>query len=109
MPDFNSECACEFPALKNKSVGVTQETRAQELLPIYNSDSLVPSSPTLTGLLEYFTRWEDLARKLPALISERRIREEVHALPPLEMGTHQPRAVKRMPPLLLSMALFISE
>ena len=56
------------------------------------SDSLVPSSPTLTSLPEYFTRWEALARKLPALISERRIREGVHALSPLEMGTHQPRA-----------------
>ena len=46
----------------------------------------VPSSPPLTSLPEYFSRWEALARNLPALIRERRIREEVHVLPPLEFS-----------------------
>ena len=53
---------------------------------ISEDTGFVPSSPPLTSLPEYFSRWEALARNLPALIRERRIRKEVHALPPLEFS-----------------------
>ena len=46
----------------------------------------MPSSPLLTSLPEYFSRWEALVKNFPALIRERHIREEVHALPPLEFS-----------------------
>ena len=59
------------------------ELRLQDF-DISEDTGFVPSSAPLTSLPEYFTRWEALARNLPALISEGRIREEVHALPPLE-------------------------
>ena len=53
---------------------------------ISEDTGFVPSTPPLTSLPEYFSRWEALVRNLPALIRERRIREEVHALPPLEFS-----------------------
>ena len=53
---------------------------------ISEDTGFVPSSPPLTNLPKYFSRWEALARNLPALIRERRIREEVHVLPPLEFS-----------------------
>ena len=53
---------------------------------ISEDTGFVPSSPSLTCLPEYFSRWEALVRNLPALIRERRIREEVHALPTLEFS-----------------------
>ena len=46
----------------------------------------VRSSPRLTSLPEYFSRWEALVMNLPALIRERRIRDEVHVLPPMEFS-----------------------
>ena len=53
---------------------------------ISEDTGFVPSSPPLTSLPEYFSRWEALVKNLPALIRERRIRDEVHALPPLEFS-----------------------
>ena len=61
------------------------ELRLQDF-DISEDTGFVPSSAPLTSLPEYFTRWEALARNLPALIRDRRIREEVHALPPLEFS-----------------------
>ena len=53
---------------------------------ISEDTGFVPSSPPLTSLPEYFSRWEALVMNLPALIRERRIRDEVHVLPPLEFS-----------------------
>ena len=53
---------------------------------ISEDTGFVASSPLLTSLPEHFSRWEALAKNLPALIRDRRIREEVHALPSLEFS-----------------------
>jgi len=53
---------------------------------ISEETGFVPSSPPLANLPEYFSRWEDLARNLPTVIRERRVREEVKGLPLLDFS-----------------------
>ena len=53
---------------------------------ISEETGFVPSSPPLACLPEYFSCWEVLARNLPALIRERRIRQAVLELPSLQFS-----------------------
>ena len=65
--------------------GPTVELRLGDF-DISEETGFVPPTPPLACLPEYFSRWEALARNLPALIRERRIREAVQELPLLEFN-----------------------